>query len=142
MMRKAKKPTSAMVTAPMAAMRDAPSALTNSTRPCTELHPLAQRRHAPHWARFARWMVSTRLISVIPTHKSPNRHPEVRAEGAPRGATAFKSAIADLNTKRSSEIGETRFRLRRGRILRGPLRGHLRMTERGLSQSQKRKRRL
>jgi len=41
MMRKTKKPISAMVTAPMAAMRDAPSVLTNSTRPCTELHPLA-----------------------------------------------------------------------------------------------------
>jgi hypothetical protein len=28
-----------MVTAPIAAMRGAPSVLTNSTKPCTELHP-------------------------------------------------------------------------------------------------------
>src|ERR1700675_1860896 len=38
-MRKAKQPMSAMVTAPIAAMRGAPSVLANSTRPCTESFP-------------------------------------------------------------------------------------------------------
>ncbi len=42
-MRKAKKPMSAMVTAPIAAMRGAPSVLTNSTRPCTESFPQERR---------------------------------------------------------------------------------------------------
>ncbi len=45
MIRKAKKPISAIVTAPMAARRVGPSVLTKSIRPCT--------RQTPIWARFA-----------------------------------------------------------------------------------------
>jgi hypothetical protein len=44
----------------------------------------------------------------------------VRAEGAPRRATASKSALADLDIQ-PSEIGKPDFGLGRGRILRGSL---------------------
>ena len=45
----------------------------------------------------------------------------------PRRATAAKSAIADLDTN-TPKSGKPDFGWHLGRILRGPLRGHLRMT--------------
>src|ERR1700722_6758977 len=63
-MRKAKKPTSAMVTATIAAMRGAPSVLANSSRPCTGRHLPRKTLRAAHSARFAQFMVSAGLIAA------------------------------------------------------------------------------
>src|SRR6185437_5847955 len=61
--KKEKKPIRASVTAPMAAIRAAPSDFTKSKKPCTGLFPPAMDAEcASHPARFAQFKVSVRLI--------------------------------------------------------------------------------
>jgi hypothetical protein len=66
-MRKAKKPTNATATAPIAAMRGVPSIFRNSGTPCTELLPRRTTPRVP-LGRFARFMVSARLKGYSRAH--------------------------------------------------------------------------